>query len=90
MTDTAQLTGRKRPHVSGFRHRRIRDFQALPYGWGELTGVDVSHLKQAVRAILDENPCLPELEACLLLWSSLTTGRSYEDLLPLRLGVGSG
>lgn len=87
MTDTAQLTGRKRPHVSGFRHRRIRDFQALPYGWGELTGVDVSHLKQAVRAILDENPCLPELEACLLLWSSLTTGRSYEDLLPLRLHV---
>jgi len=53
LTDMSQLTGRERPHVSGFRHRRIRDFQALPYDWGELTGVDVMHLKQAVRAKLD-------------------------------------
>lgn len=56
LTDMSQLTGRERPHVSGFRHRRIRDFQALPYDWGELTGVDVMHLKQAVRAKLDGNP----------------------------------
>lgn len=35
------------------------------------------------------NPDLPELEACLLLWASLTTGRDYEELLPLRLHITS-
>ncbi|MGA1853845.1 MULTISPECIES: hypothetical protein [Sphingobium] len=81
--------GRKRPLSSGFRNRRIRDFQTLPYSWDRLTAVDVDHLKGIVCARLQENIGLFELELCLLIWASLTTGRSYKTLLPLSFHTAS-
>lgn len=57
----------------------------LPLGWRHLTTIDIQQLKDTVVALSSGRPDLPILEACLLLWSSLVTGRHPENLLPLNI-----
>ncbi|MGN6375776.1 MAG: hypothetical protein ACTHMG_09495 [Sphingomonas sp.] len=76
---------RRSPALSGFRRRRLREFHALPLGWRQLTGVELAHLKTVVSRVADTSEDLLTLEAGLLLWSSLVTGRQPAALLPFMI-----
>jgi hypothetical protein len=83
MAGNSNTTGTTRSSRSGYRHRRVRDANALPLGWRHLTRVDVERLKSTVDAQTVPGAKLPTLEACLLLWSSLMTGRHPAKLLTM-------
>ena len=72
--------------LSGFRRARIRAAQSLPLGWGHLTDIDIVQIRTVVdRHIANTAATLLELEACLLLWSTLVTGRETRQLLQLSM-----
>jgi hypothetical protein len=73
--------GRRAP--SGFRNKRVREVHALPLGWRHLTQVDIHQIKSLVRERASTGADLRTLEGCLLLWSSLMTGRHASDLIDL-------
>jgi hypothetical protein len=76
---------------SGFRNARVREAQALPLGWRHLTAVDIGQIRTIVAATAMTTADLAELEACLLLWCALVTGRHPLDLLTMTVRiVGKG
>jgi hypothetical protein len=87
MMTSARLEVPKVP--SGFRNRRLREAHALPLGWRHLTSVDVDQIKTLVLEHAGPAATLSELEACLLLWSSLMTGRHPAHLLTLSVRLAS-
>ncbi|GAA3714496.1 hypothetical protein GCM10022268_24040 [Sphingomonas cynarae] len=70
---------------SAFRNKRVREVHALPLGWRHLTQVDIHQIKALIRQQAAPGADLRSLECCLLLWSSLTTGRQPADLVKLTL-----
>lgn len=79
--EIGRVVGRQIP--TGFRNKRVREIHALPLGWRHLTQVDIHQIKTLVRKRASPGADLRSLECCLLLWSSLMTGRHPAVLLEL-------
>lgn len=77
------VQGSERKQTSGFRNARIRELHWLPLDWRHLTDVDLTRLKEEILRRSHRRANLETLEACLLTWASLTTGRHAADLLSL-------
>ena len=84
MASSPPLT-KKRRRPSGYRNRRVREASALPLGWRHLTAVDIERLISTIDAQTGAGAKLSALEACLLLWSSLVTGRDPAELLTMSI-----
>ncbi|MGL4302245.1 MAG: hypothetical protein ACRCS5_06015 [Sphingomonas sp.] len=70
---------------TGFRNARVRTAQALPLGWRHLTEVDIEQVIAIVVERSSSGADLVTLEACLLLWCGLVTGRHPTDLLAMTI-----
>lgn len=84
-TNPSAVRANRRP-LSGYRKALVREAQSLPLHWRHLTEVDVDQVKRLVDEIAnDPDASLRQLEAVLLLWATLTTGRDAQHLLGLRM-----
>lgn len=83
--DQGQSTERR--ISSAFRNKRVREVHALPLGWQHLTNVDIAHIKAIIKKRAAVGADLRTLEACLLLWAAVTTGRHPMNLLTLSVRI---